>query len=41
MSELQTLKTAIHEIAHAKLSDIDLNTPKEEKENHQIGRAHV
>ncbi len=25
MSELQTLKTAIHEIAHAKLHDIDLN----------------
>lgn len=24
MSELQTLKTAIHEIAHAKLHDIDL-----------------
>ena len=34
MSELQTLKTAIHEIAHAKLHDIDLNAPKEEKENH-------
>ena len=33
MSELQTLKTAIHEIAHAKLHDIDLNAPKEEKEN--------
>ena len=32
MSELQTLKTAIHEIAHAKLHDIDLNAPKEEKE---------
>ena len=31
MSELQTLKTAIHEIAHAKLHDIDLNAPKEEK----------
>ena len=28
MSELQTLKTAIHEIAHAKLHDIDLNAPK-------------
>ena len=27
MSELQTLKTAIHEIAHAKLHDIDLNAP--------------
>lgn len=33
MSELQTLKTAIHEIAHAKLHDIDLNSPKEAKEN--------
>ena len=32
MSELQTLKTAIHEIAHAKLHDIDLNTPKDEQE---------
>ena len=31
MSELQTLKTAIHEIAHAKLHDIDLNAPKEEQ----------
>ena len=31
MSDLQTLKTAIHEIAHAKLHDIDLNTPKEEQ----------
>ena len=31
MSDLQTLKTAIHEIAHAKLHDIDLNAPKEEK----------
>ena len=30
MSELQTLKTAIHEIAHAKLHDIDLNAPKED-----------
>ena len=33
MSELQTLKTAIHEIAHAKLHDIDLNAPKEEPEH--------
>ena len=31
MSELQNLKTLIHEIAHAKLHDIDLNTPAEEK----------
>ena len=29
MSELQTLKTAIHEIAHAKLHDIDLNAPQD------------
>lgn len=33
MSQLQTLKTAIHEIAHAKLHDIDLNASKEEREN--------
>ena len=32
MSELQTLKTAIHEIAHAKLHDIDLNAPTEEQQ---------
>ena len=31
MSDLQTLKTAIHEIVHAKLHDIDLNAPKEEQ----------
>lgn len=31
MSELQALKTAIHEIAHAKLHDIDLNAPKDEQ----------
>ena len=31
MSDLQTLKTAIHEIAHAKLHDIDLNAPKEKQ----------
>ena len=31
MSELQTLKTAIHEIAHAKLHDIDLNAPVTEQ----------
>ena len=30
-SELQTLKTLIHEIAHAKLHDIDLNAPIEEQ----------
>ena len=33
MSELQTIKTLIHEIAHAKLHDIDLNAPPEELEN--------
>ena len=33
MSELQTLKTLIHEIAHAKLHDIDLNAPLEDLEN--------
>ena len=33
MSELQTLKTAIHEIAHAKLHDIDLNAFAEERAN--------
>ena len=32
MSELQTLKTAIHEIVHAKLHDIDLNAPKDEQQ---------
>ena len=34
MSELQTLKTAIHEIAHVKLHDIDLNAPKDEQQPH-------
>lgn len=29
MSQLQNLKTAIHEIAHATLHDIDKNTPKD------------
>ena len=33
MSELQTLKTAIHEIAHAKLHDIDLNASAEKRES--------
>ena len=32
MSELQTLKTAIHEIVHAKLHDIDLNASKDEQQ---------
>ncbi len=31
MSELQNLKTLIHEIAHAKLHNIDLNAPAEEQ----------
>jgi antirestriction protein ArdC len=31
VSELQAVKTAIHEIAHAKLHDVDLNAPKEEQ----------
>lgn len=31
-SELQTVKTLIHEIAHAKLHDIDLNAPPEQQE---------
>ena len=32
VSELQAVKTAIHEIAHAKLHDIDLNAPKDEQQ---------
>lgn len=31
MSELQNLKTLIHEIAHAKLHDVDLNAPAKEQ----------
>ena len=31
MSELQNLKTLIHEIAHAKLHDIDLNAPAQKQ----------
>lgn len=31
-SELQTVKTLIHEIVHAKLHDIDLNAPPEQQE---------
>ena len=30
-SELQTIKTLIHEIAHAKLHDIDLNAPEQQE----------
>lgn len=33
MSELQTLKTTIHEIAHAKLHDVDLKAPISEQQN--------
>lgn len=33
MSELQNLKTLIHEIAHAKLHDVDLKAPAKELEN--------
>lgn len=32
VSELQAVKTAIHEIAHAKLHDVDLNAPKDEQQ---------
>ena len=39
MSELQTLKTLIHEIAHAKLHDIDLNAPLEDLENRSDRRT--
>ena len=39
MSELQTIKTAIHEIAHAKLHDIDPNAPKEEQAGRPDRRA--
>ena len=31
VSELQAVKTAIHEIAHAKLHDVDLNAPPEQQ----------
>lgn len=31
VSELQAVKTAIHEIAHARLHDVDLNAPPEEQ----------
>ena len=33
MSELQTIKTLIHEIAHAKLHDIDLSLPPQERQD--------
>lgn len=39
MSELQNLKTLIHEIAHAKLHDVDLNAPKEQQEDRPDSRT--
>ena len=39
MSELQTIKTAIHEIAHAKLHDIDLKVPKSEQQDRPDSRT--
>ena len=39
MSELQTIKTAIHEIAHAKLHDIDLKAPKSERQDRPDDRT--
>jgi antirestriction protein ArdC len=38
MSELQTLKTAIHEIAHARLHDIDRNAPADTRRPDQKTR---
>ena len=39
MSELQNLKTLIHEIAHAKLHDIDLNAPPEKQADRPARRT--
>ena len=39
MSELQTLKTAIHEIAHAKLHAIDQEAPAAEQQNRPDSRT--
>lgn len=39
MSELQTLKTAIHEIAHAKLHSIDPEAPAAEQQNRPDSRT--
>ena len=39
MSELQTLKTAIHEIAHAKLHAIDPEAPAAEQQNRPDSRT--
>ncbi len=39
MSELQTIKTAIHEIAHAKFHDIDLKAPKNEQQDRPDSRT--
>lgn len=38
-SELQTIKTLIHEIAHAKLHDIDLNAPPEQQQERPSRRT--
>ena len=38
-SELQTIKTLIHEIAHAKLHDIDLNAPPEQQQERPSSRT--
>ena len=38
VSELQAVKTAIHEIAHAKLHDVDLNAPPEQQ--NRVDRHH-
>ena len=38
-SELQTVKTLIHEIAHAKLHDIDLNAPPEQQQERPSRRT--
>lgn len=40
MSQTQTLKTTIHEIAHAMLHDFDLNAPKEERKDLPNSRTH-
>ena len=38
-SELQTIKTLIHESAHAKLHDIDLNAPPEQQQERPSSRT--
>lgn len=39
MSELQNLKTAIHEMAHAKIHDIDRNAPQEKQSDRPDSRT--